>query len=124
MVRMYCGLASADVESRLTAAVVDDSGRLLDVQDFGDDPAGYAQLGIMLAAGGLPVPVACDHANHLVIQLLMTVGRPLGIADYRATDMFAEHFADDSSPTERQAPLAWRRAIGLARAVQAGALSA
>lgn len=126
MVRMYCGLAAAEVESRLTAAVVDDSGRLMDVQEFGDDPAGYAHLGTVLAerSDGSPVAVACDHANYLVTQLLMAAGRPLGIADYRATAAFAEHFADDSSPTERAAPPAWRRAVGLARAVQAGAISA
>ncbi|MGE5830153.1 MAG: transposase [Micromonosporaceae bacterium] len=126
MVRMYCGLAAADVESQLTAAVVDDSGRLMDIQEFGDDPAGYAHLGTMLAerSDGSPVAVASDHANHLVTQLLMAVGRPLGIADHRTTETFAEHFTDDSSPTERQAPPALRRAVGLARALQAGAISA
>ena len=55
LVRVYCGLASADetvrtasAGSHLTIAVVDDTGRLLGVHEISDDPAGYAQLGTLL----------------------------------------------------------------------------
>ena len=47
LVRVYCGLASADESVRsasagspLTIAVVDDAGRLLCVHGVSDDPAG------------------------------------------------------------------------------------
>ena len=50
LVRVYCGLASTQpsgsagggTNAWLTVAVVDDSGRLLDVCDVTDDAAGYA----------------------------------------------------------------------------------
>ena len=54
LVRVYCGLASADESVRaasapqLTIAVVDDAGRLLGVHEISDDPGGYAELGTLL----------------------------------------------------------------------------
>ncbi|MBB5870410.1 hypothetical protein F4553_003789 [Allocatelliglobosispora scoriae] len=133
--RVYCGLASADGGHTgqlgdggwLTAAVVDDSGRLLDVCAIGDDAAGYATLGSLLAerSNGLSgVSVAADSDDHLVTMLLTAAGRPLAVADDDAANDFAERFADDESLDEIESEPAERRAVGLARALQAGALSA
>ncbi|GFJ91257.1 hypothetical protein Prum_048990 [Phytohabitans rumicis] len=134
LVRVYCGLASADstarqasAESRLTVAVVDDAGRLLDVCEISDDPAGYAQLGALLverSSGPTGVAIAADGDDHLVTSLLTAAGRPLAIADDDSVDDYAERFADDESLEEMESPAAERRAVGLARALQAGALSA
>jgi len=85
LVRVYCGLASADTgvagdDGWLTAAVVDDAGRLLDVCEIGDDAQGYAALSALLAErSGAPsgVAVAADSDDHLVTMLLTTAGRPL-----------------------------------------------
>src|SRR5262249_6885126 len=54
LMRVYCGLAasvpaSPRSDAWLTAAVVDDAGRLLDVCDITDDATGYADLGALLA---------------------------------------------------------------------------
>ncbi|WP_422771811.1 transposase [Plantactinospora sp. WMMC1484] len=134
LVRVYCGLASADVAGRpapagttLTSAVVDDAGRLLHVCEITDDPAGYAQLGTVLverSSGPSGAAVAADSDDHLVTSLLSAAGRPLAIADDDSVDDFAERFADDESVEERESAPAERRAVGLARALQAGALSA
>ncbi|HEY3006899.1 MAG TPA: transposase [Micromonosporaceae bacterium] len=134
LVRVYCGLASADPPSRpasagswLTVAVVDDAGRLLDVCEISDDPAGYARLGALLAersSGPTAVAVASDSDDHLVMMLLGAAGRPLAFADADSADDYAERFADDESLEELESPQAERRAVGLARALQAGALSA
>ncbi|MCW6004533.1 transposase [Micromonospora sp. CPCC 205371] len=134
LVRVYCGLASADpaarpapAESPLTVAVVDDAGRLLDVCEISDDPAGYARLAALLverSSGPTGVAIAADSDDHLVTSLLTAAGRPLAIADDDAADDYAERFADDESVEEMQSPAAERRAVGLARALQAGALSA
>ncbi|WNM41221.1 transposase [Micromonospora halotolerans] len=134
LVRVYCGLASADsadrsasVESTLTSAVVDDAGRLLHVCEIGDDPAGYAQLVALLverSGGPSGAAIAADSDDHTVTSLLSAAGRPLAIADDDSVDDFAERFADDDSLEEMQSPPAERRAVGLARALQAGALSA
>ena len=134
LVRVYCGLASADESVRtasavspLTIAVVDDAGRLLGVHEISDDPAGYAQLGALLVertSGFSDAAVAADSDDHVVTSLLTAAGRPLAVADDDATDDFAERFADDDSVDEMQAPQAARRAVGLARALQAGALDA
>ncbi|GAB3969242.1 hypothetical protein GCM10027615_22870 [Plantactinospora veratri] len=134
LVRVYCGLASADATGRpapagatLTSAVVDDAGRLLHVCEITDDPAGYAQLGAVLverSSGPSGVAVAADSDDHLVTSLLSAAGRPLVIADDDSVDDFAERFADDESAEERESAPAERRAVGLARALQAGALSA
>jgi hypothetical protein len=134
LVRVYCGLASADETVRtasagslLTIAVVDDAGRLLGVHEISDDPAGYAQLGTLLVertSGFADAAVAADSDDHMVTSLLTAAGRPLAVADDDSADDFAERFADDDSPDEVSAPPAARRAVGLARALQAGALEA
>ncbi|MGX7669862.1 transposase [Plantactinospora sp. DSM 117369] len=134
LVRVYCGLASADATGRpasagatLTSAVVDDAGRLLHVCEITDDPAGYAQLGAVLverSSGPSGAAVAADSDDHMVTSLLSAAGRPLVIADDDSVDDFAERFADDESAEERESAPAERRAVGLARALQAGALSA
>ncbi|WP_308120797.1 transposase [Paractinoplanes bogorensis] len=133
LVRVYCGLASADDSVRgasaahLTIAVVDDAGRLLGVHEISDDPGGYAELGALLVertSGFTDAAVAADSDDHLVTSLLTAAGRPLVVADDDTTDDFAERFADDDSVDEMQAPPAARRAVGLARALQAGALAA
>ena len=134
LVRVYCGLASADPADRpasagstLTSAVVDDAGRLLHVCEISDDPAGYAQLVALLverSGGPSGAAIAADSDDHTVTSLLSAAGRPLAIADDDSVDDFAERFADDDSLEEMQSPPAERRAVGLARALQAGALSA
>ncbi|WP_250003177.1 transposase [Actinoplanes sp. M2I2] len=133
LVRVYCGLASADESVRgasaaqLTIAVVDDAGRLLGVHEISDDPGGYAELGALLVertSGFTDAAVAADSDDHLVTSLLTAAGRPLAVADDDTADDFAERFADDDSVEEMQAPPAARRAVGLARALQAGALVA
>jgi hypothetical protein len=133
LVRVYCGLASADESLRaatvaqLTIAVVDDAGRLLGVHEISDDPTGYAQLGALLVertSGFSEAAVAADSDDHLVTSLLTAAGRPLVLADDDSVDDFAERFADDDSIEEMQAPPAARRAVGLARALQAGAIAA
>lgn len=133
LVRVYCGLASADESVRgasaaqLTIAVVDDAGRLLGVHEIGDDPGGYAELGALLVertSGFTDAAVAADSDDHLVTSLLTAAGRPLAVADDDTADDFAERFADDDSIEEMQASPAARRAVGLARALQAGALTA
>jgi hypothetical protein len=134
LVRVYCGLASADPSagpasagSMLTSAVVDDAGRLLHVGEISDDPAGYAQLGALLverSSGLSGAAIAADSDDHMVTSLLSAAGRPLAIADDDSVDDYAERFADDESVEEMQSSPARRRAVGLARALQAGALSA
>jgi hypothetical protein len=134
LVRVYCGLASTpsaaahgSAAGALTAAVVDDAGRLLDVCDISDDPAGYAELGTLLAersGGTAGIAVAADSDEHQVTLLLAAAGRPLAIADEESLDDYAERFGDDDSPDEVEAPPSERRAVGLARALQAGALAA
>ncbi len=134
LVRVYCGLASADPADRpasagstLTSAVVDDAGRLLHVCEVDDDPAGYARLVTLLvdrSGGPSGAAIAADTDDHTVTSLLSAAGRPLAIADDDSVDDFAERFADDDSVEEMQSPPAVRRAVGLARALQAGALSA
>ncbi|MFB9235149.1 transposase [Plantactinospora siamensis] len=134
LVRVYCGLALADRTARpastgpvLTAAVVDDAGRLISICDVGDEPAGYARLASLLAersSGPGDAAIAADSDDHVIVSLLSVAGRPLAIADDDAVDDFAERFADDDSIEEMQSPPSVRRAVGLARAVQAGAISA
>ncbi|WIM95950.1 transposase [Actinoplanes oblitus] len=133
LVRVYCGLASADDSVRsasaapLTIAVVDDAGRLLGVHEISDDPAGYASLGTLLVertTGFGDAAVAADSDDHVVTSLLTAAGRPLVVVDDDDADDFAERFSDDDSPEEMNAPAAARRAVGLARALQAGAIAA
>jgi len=127
LVRVYCGLASADDSVRaasaaqMTIAVVDDAGRLLGVHEISDDPSGYADLGSLLVArtsGFTDAAVAADSDDHMVTSLLTAAGRPIVVADDDSTDDFAERFADDNSIEEMQAPPAARRAVGLARALK------
>ena len=118
---------SAPAGSTLTSAVVDDAGRLLHVCQVGDDPAGYARLVALLverSGGPSGAAIAADSDDHTVTSLLSAAGRPLAIADDDSVDDFSERFADDNSLEEMQSPPAERRAVGLARALQAGALSA
>src|SRR3954453_1490076 len=133
LLRVYCGLASADESVRtapaaqLTIAVVDDAGRLLGVHEISDDPVGYAQLGMLLVertSGFTDAAVAADSDDHMVTSLLTAAGRPLIVADDDSTDDYAERFADDDSIEEIHAPPAARRAVGLARALQAGGIAA
>lgn len=134
LVRVYCGLASADLrhvqagqEVWLTVAVVDDAGRLLEICQVTDDSQGYAELSGLLAPradGQSSVAVATDTDRHCVARLLSAAGRPLAVAEGEAADDYAERFSDDTSAAETQASPAQRRAIGLARALQAGVLSA
>ena len=90
LMRVYCGLAASEPigtqagNGWLTAAVVDDAGRLLDVCDIGDDATGYAELGALLAersGGPNSVAVAADSDEHHVTLLLAAAGRPLAIVD-------------------------------------------
>jgi hypothetical protein len=125
LVRVYCGVAAADVASWLTVAVVDDAGRLLELREFCDDPTGYASLGALLAVRSSgPVPVALDSPGYLVAQLLAASDRPLAIPDEATVVDFAERFRDTDSYDEGRMNATQRRAIGLARALQAGVLSA
>ena len=113
LVRVYCGVATAEMAPWLTVAVVDDSGRLLDMRHISDDPAGYAYLGALLAdRSGGSAPVAIDSHEHLVAQLLAAANRPIAIADEHALADFAERFSDDTSYDEMQAPPTQRRAVG------------
>ncbi|WP_433792195.1 hypothetical protein [Actinoplanes sp. CA-252034] len=115
LVRVYCGLASADDSVRsasaapLTIAVVDDAGRLLGVHEISDDPAGYALLGTLLVertTGFSDAAVAADSDDHVVTSLLTAAGRPLVVVDDDDADDFAERFSDDDSP--RRSPRRWR----------------
>jgi len=98
LVRVYCGLASADETVRsasaaqLTIAVVDDAGRLLGVHEISDDPGGYAVLGALLVertSGFTGAAVAADSDDHTVTSLLTAVGRPLVVVDDDSADDFA-----------------------------------
>jgi hypothetical protein len=134
LVRVYCGLASADLNATppgsvtwLTVALVDDAGRLLDICDISDDASGFAELGSLLAerSNGLEsVGIAADSDDHIVTQLLTAAGRYLAYTDEDSAEDYAERFGDDESADEIQSSPAERRAIGLARALQAGVLSA
>jgi hypothetical protein len=133
LVRVYCGLASADVANPpestvwLTVAIVDDSGRLLDICEVTDDAGGYAELSALLtqrSGGQFASAVATDNDEHVVTQLLAASGRYLAYTDDDSADDYSERFSDDNSPAEISGKTIQRRAIGLARALQAGVLSA
>ncbi|GGK30839.1 hypothetical protein GCM10010124_24590 [Pilimelia terevasa] len=131
-VRVYCGLAATDgaggespADTPLTAAVVDASGRLLDLVEVADDTDGYAGLTALLAvrtAGSAELAVAAQRGEFLLTGLLSAAGQPVAVAGDEATGDHAERFADDDSVAEMGAADGERRAVGLARAVQAGAL--
>jgi hypothetical protein len=130
LVRVYCGLAlagnaasAADAQSWLTMAIVDDSGRLLDLCDINDDPDGYAELcGLFANRSGDPgtVAIATEQDKGCITQLLHTVGSYVAHIDGKSATTYAEQFGDDESVDEIASSPAERRAIGLARAVQAG----
>ncbi|GGJ92822.1 hypothetical protein GCM10010123_23410 [Pilimelia anulata] len=130
LVRVYCGLAATDdagdrADAPLTAAVVDAAGRLLEVFEVADDTDGYAALTALLAvraAGSAEVAVATQRADYLLAGLFSTAGQPLAVAGDEAAADHAERFADDDSAHEMAAADGERRAVGLARALQAGAL--
>ena len=84
--------------------------------------AGWARCSRSARRGA--APVAADRGDHLIGQLLAAANRPIAIADPESVADFAERFCDDDSPDERDSPPTQRRAVGLARALQAGALSA
>lgn len=138
LVRVYCGIASTAPEvdagdnlaaalNRLTVAVVDDSGRLLEFCVINDDPAGYALVTSLLAerfGASTMVMVAADSDDQQVISLLAASGRAIAYTDDESADDFADRFADDESLDEVNSSPDERRAVGLARALQAGVLSA
>ncbi|HZM78134.1 MAG TPA: hypothetical protein VFC19_20630 [Candidatus Limnocylindrales bacterium] len=133
LVRVYCGISSvvdADpvvgTPARLTAAIVDDSGRLLEYSEINDDPAGYAALTALFAErfAGSNLSIAVDSDDLLVTSLLAASGRQIAFTDDATAEDFAEHFAEDGSLEEVNAATAQHRAVGLALALQAGALSA
>jgi hypothetical protein len=133
LVRVYCGLAAAEPRQHpgaagmsLTIALIDDAGRLLDIRDVEDHPKGYASLSSLLAEranGPYSVVIAADSDQHLVSRLLAAAGWALGIADHHSTDEFADRYVDELTDDAAEA-LARRRAVGLARALHAGALAA
>ena len=91
---------------RLTVAVVDDSGRLLEFCEINDDPAGYAAVTALLAerfGGSTMIMLAVDSDDHLVISLLAASARPIAYTDDDTADDFADRFADDESLDELQA---------------------
>jgi hypothetical protein len=105
---------------------VDDAGRILDGCEIGDDSYGYAYLSALLAeraTGPYSVAIAADSDERLVPKLLAAAGWALAIVDDEATDDFAERFTDELPDQTGSAPTQ-RRALGLARALQGGALSA
>jgi hypothetical protein len=98
----------------------------MDVCDLGDDSYGYAYLSTLLAeraTGPYSVAIAADRGDRLVPMLLITAGWALTVVDDESTDEFAERFTDELPEDAEPAPTQ-RRALGLARALQAGALSA
>jgi hypothetical protein len=119
-VHVYCGLATAG--ERLTTAVVDDGGRVLVVQQIGDEAAGYAELSAILAERSdcdtMPcVPVASDAAGRSLLQLLAVAGRRLVFVETAMLDQLTTREPKD-------APDDARRAVAMARALYAGLLVA
>ncbi|GAA4204657.1 IS110 family transposase [Actinocatenispora rupis] len=118
--RVYCGLAAAG--ERLTAAVVDDGGRVAAVQQFADTAEGYAELLSLLAeradpAGLLAVPVASDAPGRPVPQLVVASGRTACFVDAAAVEKLAAAEPQDAQDDAR-------RAVAMARALYGGTLVA
>ncbi|HEY3503520.1 MAG TPA: transposase [Actinocatenispora sp.] len=118
--RVYCGLASAG--ERLTAAVVDDGGRVAAVQQLADTAEGYAELLTLLAeradpAGLLAVPVASDAPGRPVPQLVVASGRTACFVDGAAVERLAAAEPPDAADDAR-------RAVAMARALYGGNLVA
>ena len=132
LVRVYCGLTTAGPRGRpgadgspLVAAMVDDAGRTLDVCEIDDHPRGYARLTSLLterASGPYSVAIACDNGEWSVPQLLATARWAIAFTDQSTADEYAQRFAGDLTATGGT-PLG-HRALGLARALHAGALVA
>lgn len=117
---VYCGLATAG--ERLTTAVVDDGGRVLVVQQIGDDASGYAELAAILAersdSDTMPcVPVASDAPGRGLPQLLAVVGRRMVFVDTALLEQLTTREPKD-------APDDARRAVAMARGLYAGLLVA
>ncbi|MGH3738051.1 MAG: transposase, partial [Micromonosporaceae bacterium] len=103
-------------------AVVDDAGRLLASVEVDDTPTGYAAVRALIAercaeTGPIHAVMATDSEIALVPLLLAAAGEPLAVAD-DAT--IAQFVADQPLGV----PVGQRRAVALARALQAGALAA
>lgn len=118
--RVYCGLASAG--ERLTAAVVDDGGRVAAVQQLADTAEGYAELLSLLAeradpAGLLAVPVASDAPGRPVPQLVVASGRTACFVDAATVEKLAAAEPQDAADDAR-------RAVAMARALYGGTLVA
>jgi hypothetical protein len=125
LVRVYCGISSPD-HAKLTMALVDDSGRLLEFCDFADDPAGYGVITVLLAerfGGSAAILLASDSDEYLVVSLLAAAGRSIAYTDDDSADEYSQQFSSDDDELPRDSA-ADRRALGIARAVQAGHLSA
>ena len=118
--RVYCGLASAG--EQLTAAVVDDGGRVAALQQVPDTAEGYAEALALLAeradsAESGCVPVACDATDRTVPRLLAAAGRTLCAVDASTVQTLAAAEPPDAADDAR-------RAVAMARGLYAGALAA
>ncbi|MGH3714962.1 MAG: hypothetical protein ACRDT4_16090, partial [Micromonosporaceae bacterium] len=103
-------------------AVVDDAGRLLASVEVDDTPAGYAAVCALIAercpeSGPVRAAMATDTETSLVSLLLAAAGEPLALGDEQTVAAFA-----NGEPAG--APDSHRRAVALARALQAGTLAA
>jgi hypothetical protein len=147
---LFCGIAAAHPidgptsetpAPQLAAAVVEDSGRLLELVPVPDTVYGYARLTVVLAehaAGSGTVAVATDSRDG-------TVGMLLAVADHRLVAVnddesaeYVQRFAADLTahaevagaehaqalPHAADLTRAFTHAAGLARALQRGALIA
>ncbi|BCJ25964.1 hypothetical protein [Actinocatenispora sera] len=118
--RVYCGLASAG--DRLTAAVVDDGGRVAALQQVPDTAAGYAEALTLLAeradtADPRCVPIACDAPDRVVPRLMVAAGRTACYVDSSTVESLAAAEPPDAADDAR-------RAVAMARGLYAGALHA
>jgi hypothetical protein len=117
---VYCGLASAG--DRLTAAVVDDGGRVAALQQVPDTAAGYAEALTLLAeradtAEPRCVPIACDAPDRVVPRLMVAAGRTACYVDSSTVETLAAAEPPDAADDAR-------RAVAMARGLYAGALHA
>jgi hypothetical protein len=127
--RMYCGLAleGAPSSPSVWLAVVDGAGRLFDIRTVPDDATGYTTLATVLAyyTAGLPVAaVAADREDIVLARWLTAAGHPVAFADDALAKEVAERLTDHNSPDEHRLGPAGRRAVGLARALHGGLLTA
>ena len=106
LVRVYCGVATAEIAPWLTVAVVDDAGRLLDMRHISDDPAGYAYS----ARCSRTAPAAPPRSRSTATSTSSPSCWPRPTGRWRSPTRrpshdFAERFADDASYDEMQAPV-------------------